>query len=161
MRRARAASFAVVRSFAAAIARAVAAEKRGRNDTARKEYEAALKADPLSAPAALGLAKCWQKTAPSKRRGGEANPQLRALEYYQLACSLQPSRLATFLSAGDLAARQGQYARAVEIYSRAVAASPTSFDALDGLIRALRKQGKPKIAQAYQLYRESIPAKRR
>jgi len=60
-----------------------------------------------------------------------------------------------------LAAKLGQHARAAEIYSRAVAASPTSFDALDGLVRALRKQGKPKIAQAYQLYRESIPAKRR
>lgn len=146
---------------AAAIARAVAAEKKGKNDTARKEYEAALKADPLSAPAALGLAKCWQKTAPSKKRGGEANPQGRAMDAYQLACALQPSKVSTFLTAGALAAKLGQHARAAEIYSRAVAASPASFDALDGLIRALRKQGKPKIAQAYQLYRESIPAKRR
>ena len=146
---------------AAAITRATAAESGKRTEQARKEYEVALKADPLSARAALGLARCWQKTVPSKKKGGEANPQLRALEYYQLACSLQPSRLATFLSAGDLAARQGQYARAVEIYSRAVAANPTSFDALDGLIRALRRQGKPRIAQDYQLYRESIPVKRR
>lgn len=146
---------------AAAIARAAAAEKKGRNDTARKEYEAALKADPLSAPAALGLAKCWQRTAPSKRRGGEENPQGRAMDAYQLACALQPSKVSTFLTAGALAARLGQNARAAEIFSRAVAASPTSFDALDGLIRALRKQGKPKIAQAYQLYRESIPVRRR
>lgn len=141
---------------AAAIARAVAAEKKGRNDTARKEYAAALKADPLSAPAALGLAKCWQKTAPSKKRGGEANPQGRAMDAYQRACALQPSKVSTFLTAGALAAKLGQHARAAEIYSRAVAASPTSYDALDGLIRALRRQGKPKIAQAYQLYRESI-----
>lgn len=146
---------------AAALARAAAAEKKGRTDTARKEYEAALKADPLSAPAALGLAKCWQKTPPSKKRGGEANPQMRAMENYQLACALQPSKVSTFLTAGALAVRLGLPARAVEIYSRAVAASPTSFDALDGLVRALRKQGKPKIAQAYQLYRESIPARRR
>ncbi len=146
---------------AAALARAAAAEKAGKNDTARKEYAAALKADPLSAPAALGLAECWQKTSPSKKKGGEANPQSRALDFYQLACALQPSRVSTFLTAGALAAKLGQHARASEIYSRAVAASPTSFDALDGLIRALRKQGKPKIAQAYQLYRESIPAKRR
>jgi len=146
---------------AAALSRAAAAEKAGKNDTARKEYEAALKADPLSAPAALGLAQCWQKTAPSKKRGGEANPQSRALDFYQLACALQPSRVSTFLTAGALAAKLGQHARAAEIYSRAVAASPTSLDALDGLIRALRKQGKPKIAQAYQLYRESIPAKRK
>ena len=86
---------------------------------------------------------------------------MRAMENYQLACALQPSKVSTFLTAGALAARLGLPARAVEIYSRAVAASPTSFDALDGLIRALRKQGKPKIAQAYQLYRESIPVRRR
>lgn len=146
---------------AAAIARAVAAERKGKTDTARREYEAALKADPLSAPAALGLAACWQKTAPSKKKGGVADPQGRALECYQLACALQPSKVSTFLAAGALAAKLGQHARAAEIYSRAVAASPASFDALDGLIRALRKQGKPKIAQAYQLYRDSIPAKRR
>lgn len=146
---------------AAAIARAVAAEKKGKGDAARKEYEAALKADPLSAPAALGLAQRWQKTAPSKKKGGEANPQARALDFYQLACALQPSKVSTFLTAGALAAKLGQHARAAEIYSRALAASPASLDALDGLIRALRKQGKPKIAQAYQLYRESIPAKRR
>ena len=144
---------------AAALSRAAAAEKKGRNDTARREYEAALKADPLSGPAALGLAECWAKTAPSKKRGGEANPLARALDNYKLACKLQPSRVSTFLAAGALAAKLGHHATAAECYSRAVAASPASFDALDGLIRALRKQGKPKAAQAYQLYRESIPAK--
>ena len=146
---------------AAALSRAAAAEKKGKTDSTRREYEAALKADPLSGPAALGLAECWAKTAPSKKKGGEANPLARALENYKLACKLQPSRVSTYLTAGALAARLGHHATAAECYSRAVAASPASFDALDGLIRALRKQGKPKTAQAYQLYRESIPAKAR
>ena len=146
---------------AAAIARAAAAEKAGKNDTARKEYEAALKADPLSAPAALGLAKCWQKTAPSKKKGGVADPQGRALECYQLACALQPSKVSTFLTAGALAAKVNQPLRAAEIYSRAVAASPTSLEALDGLIRALRSQKKTKTAQAYQAYRDFLAAARR
>jgi tetratricopeptide (TPR) repeat protein len=145
----------------AAIARAAAAEKAGKNDTARNEYAAALKADPLSAPAALGLAKCWSKTAPSKKKGGVADPQTRALDYYQLACALQPSKVATFLTAGKLAANLNQTARAVEIYSRAVAASPTSAEAIDGLIRALRRQGKSKTAQAYQGYRDFLASARR
>ena len=47
--------------------------------------------------------------------------------------------------------------QAVEIYSRAVAANPASLDAIDGLIRALRKTGgKAKVAEAYQRYRESL-----
>lgn len=141
---------------ARALVRAAAAAKAGRNDAARREYEAALKSDPLSAPAALGLAGCWAKTPPSKRKGGEANPQSRALDNYQLACSLAPSKVSTFLTAGALALKLNHSARAAEIYSRAVAANPTSLEALDGLIRALRRQGKPKVAQEYQLYRESL-----
>ena len=46
---------------------------------------------------------------------------------------------------------------AAEIYSRAVAATPSNIDAIDGLIRSLQKTGgSQKIAAAYQKYRESI-----
>lgn len=141
---------------AKALVRAAAAARAGKNDAARREYEAALKSDPLSAPAAIGLAGCWAKTPPSRKKGGEANPLNRALDSYQLACSLAPSKVSTFLTAGALALKLNHPARAAEIYSRAIAASPTSLEALDGLIRALRRQGKPKVAQEYQLYRESL-----
>ena len=113
-------------------------------------------ADPLSYPAALGLARAWERTDKTK------TGQTKALECYQTACALRPSAVSTLLTAGALALRLGYPSQAVDIYSRAVAASPTSLDALDGLIRALRKcGGKNAVAQAYQLYRESIAAKRK
>ena len=148
---------------AKAIARAAAAAKAGKNDTARSEYDAALKSDPLSALAALGLAQCWAKTAPSKKKGGEKKPAEQALKFYQTACELAPSQVKTLLAAGAFAAKEGQPMRAAEFYSRAVAASPTSLEALDGLIRAQRKLGRAKVAQAYQLYRDflSTSAKRK
>lgn len=140
---------------AAALVRAEAAVKKGHFKTARLEYDRALAADVLSYPAALGLAKAWE-------RSDRTNFGLRkALEHYKTACSLRYSAVSTFIAAGSLAMRLGQWASAVEIYSRAVAANPSDITAIDGLIRALRKAGgKAKIASAYQLYRESIPLRR-
>ena len=138
------------------ISKAEAAWKKNDFRTARQRYQAAVAADPLSYPAALGLAKAWLKTDATKAG------QTKALESYRHACALRPGAVKTFLEAGALAARIGMHAQAVEIYSRAVAADPTSFDALDGLIRALRRVGgRTKDAQAYQLYRESITASRK
>jgi len=138
---------------ATAMAKADAAWKKGLFKNARQFYQDALKADPLSYPAALGLAKAWEKT--------DATPagRQRTFDYYQQACALSPSAVTTFLTAGAKASALGQHVRAVEIYSRAVAASPTSVAALDGLIASLRRVGnKNKIAQAYQLYRETLSA---
>ena len=141
---------------AAAIAKAEAAFKKGNFRNARESYQAALSADPLSYPAALGLAKAWAKTDSTK------NGQVKSFENYKLACTLRPGAISTFLTAGDLAARLGYHAQAAEIFSRAVAASPTSLTAIDGLIRALQRSGGRKAeARAYQLYRESIPLKRK
>lgn len=140
----------------AALVKAEAAWKKGTFKTARLAYQEALAADPLSFPAALGLAQAWEKTDATK-----AGQEL-AFENYKVACTLRPSSVKTFLTAGALATKLRFYAQAVEIYSRAVAASPTSFDALDGLIRALRKVGnKTSVAQAYQLYRDSLSTFRR
>ena len=47
-------------------------------------------------------------------------------------------------------------------HARALAASPTSLDALDGLIRSLKRVGsKTSLAQAYQRYRDSLTTKQR
>ena len=143
-------------SSAASLAKAEAAWKKGNFRNARDAYQAALSADPLSYPAALGLAKAWAKTDTSKAGQG------KSFENYKLACTLRPGAISTFLTTGDLAARLGYHAPAAEIFSRAVAASPASIQALDGLIRALQRSGGHKTdAQAYQLYRESIPLKRK
>ena len=141
---------------AAEISKAEAALKKRTYKPACQHYEAALKADPISYPAALGLAQTQLKVDPGK--GGQA----KAFESYKLACALRPSAISTFLTAGSMAAKLGYHAQAVEIYSRAVAASPASREALDGLIRALRKVGnKASVAQAYQEYRDSLTAPKR
>ena len=129
----------------AALAKAEGEMKKGLYKAARQSYQTALAADPLSYPAALGLAQAWEKSDASK-----------AFDAYKTACTLYPSAVKTFLTTGALAVKLGYQSQAVEIYSRAVAASPTSYDAIDGLIRALRKVGKSKEGQAYQLYRESL-----
>lgn len=141
---------------AAAIRQAEAAVKAKKNDTARGAYDRALKADPLSYPAALGLAQCWERTVASKRF---PHPQLAALENYKIACQLRPSAVRTFLAAADLAVRTGQNATAVSLYSRAVAADYTNVTAIDGLIRALRKAGRGTTALAYQQYRDFLAEK--
>ena len=136
---------------AAALAKADAEWNKGNYKTARLRYQDALALDPLSYPAALGLAKAWQKT------DATAKGQVNALEAYKQACQLRPSAVSTFMATAELATRIGHHAQAVEIYSRALAANPASLEAIDGLIRALRRVGgKNSIAQAYQKYRDSI-----
>ena len=136
------------------IVEAEAAQKKGNAKGAREAYQKALAADPLSYPAALGLAKAWEKTDASKAG------QQKAFENYKIACLLRPSAVSTFLVAGSLAAKLGLTLQAVEIYSRAVAANPASLEAIDGLIRALRKSGgKSKVAEAYQRYWDSLGKK--
>ena len=136
---------------AAAIGKAEAAWKKGAYKSAREFYQAALKADPISYPAALGLGKAWEKTDAS--RAGLT----KAFENYKIACTIRSGAISTFLTAGRLAAQLGFSAQAVEIYSRAVAASPTSLEALDGLIRALGRVGKKtNVARAYQDYRDML-----
>jgi len=138
------------------IAKAEAAWKKGDFRRAREFYQAAVAADALSYPAAEGLARAWLKTDMTKAG------QTKALESYRKACVLRPSAVSTFLTTASLAAKLGFNAQAVEIYSRAVAASPTSLEALDGLIRALRKVGgQAKAADAYQGYRTMVATKAR
>ena len=139
---------------ATSIATAESALKKGNAKAAREAYQQALAADPLSYPAALGLAKAWEKTDATKAG------QQKAFENYKIACMLRPSAVSTFLTTGSLAVKLGYSSQAVEIYSRAVAANPTSLDAIDGLIRVLRKGGKAdKVTTAYQKYRDSLGKK--
>ena len=141
---------------ASALAKAEAAVKKGADKDAVKAYQQAYAADPLSYPAALGLAQTLAKADATK------NGQVKALECYKAACSLRPSAVSTFLKTGALAARLGYHAQAVQVYSRALAANPTSLESLDGLIRSLKRVGsKTSLAQAYQRYRDSLTTKQR
>lgn len=136
----------------AALSKAEAATKKGNHKAARTAYQEALTADPLSYPAALGLARAELKI------DATAAGQKKALATYRTACSLKPSAVATLVEAGALAERLALPAQAREIYSRAVAANPASIDAIDGLYRSIRKaNGDRKVAQAYQAYRDILP----
>ena len=136
-----------------ALVKAEAAMKKGAYKEARLAYQDAVNADALSYPAALGLANVLMRTDSTKAG------QNKAFENYRRACELHPSAITTFVTAGTLAMKLGLYGQAVEIYSRAVAASPTSYDAIDGLIRALYKVGnKTSVAKAYQRYRDLVAA---
>ena len=144
---------------AAALTRAESLVKKGAMKdlkNARLAYEEALKADPLSYPAALGLAKLWPRID-----GKEG--QRKSLECYKLACSLKPSAVSTFVTVGGLAIRLGFAAQAVEIYSRAIAADPTNISALDGIVRSMRMTGSADnkaIAALYADYRASLPVRK-
>lgn len=131
---------------------AEAERKNGNFKKAKAWYADALKADPLSYPAALGLAQTWEKvdaTAAGKRN---------ALSCYQTACSLKPGALSTLLTTARLATSLGQNAVANEAYSRALAADPKNVEAVDGLIRALRKSGASGTTAAalWQSYRDQL-----
>ena len=141
---------------AKALADAETAWKKGQYKTAKGKYMEAFSSDPLSYPAAIGVAKALEKT------DATADGQKKTFEYYKSACMLRPSAISTFLKTGELAMKLGHYATAVEIYSRALAADPTNFMVVDGLIRALRKTGSEgvKTAAAYQAYRDLITKKR-
>ena len=139
---------------AAALAKAEAHWKKGQYTLAISEYKKATSADPLSYPAALGLAKALLKTDKTKEG------RRKALESYRNACSLRPGAIQTFVTAGELAASMNYHAQSLEIFSRAIAASPASIQCIDGLIRAMWKTGAPKsVSRAYQLYRESLSIK--
>ncbi|MBP5286238.1 MAG: hypothetical protein ILO34_09090 [Kiritimatiellae bacterium] len=139
-----------------AMAKAEAAMKKKDSKTARRCYEEAVKADPLSFPAAFALAQLIEKS------DGTANGKKTALNLYKTACILNAGSSKAFIAAGNLAYSMSQWANSTEYYSRAVAADPANITAIDGLIRSLRKTGgKGKIADAYQKYRESIPVRRK
>lgn len=141
---------------ASAIAKAESAWKSGQYKKALERYREALAADPLSYPAALGIGNSYLKIDPS-RQG-----MLKALENFKTACSLRPGAFSTFIRAGELAEKLSLHSQAVEIYSRAIAADPSSAVAVDGLIRSLRRAGMgKKTILAYQRYREILPSYRR
>lgn len=134
---------------------AEAAFRKGAYKDARRQFEAAVAKDRLSHAAAAGLARTIL------RCDGTNAGQQKAFEYLRQACILKPFSTALFLEAGQLAVKLGNHAQAVELYSRAVAANPVSLDAIDGLIRSLRRVANQEAANAYQKYRDSIKPVRR
>jgi len=141
-----------------ALQNAEAMEKKKNYKKARDYYADALKADPLSYPAALGLAEMWEKTDSS------VSGRRQALACYQTACSLRPSAIKTLLKTGGIATSLNLHTVAAEAYSRALAVDAKNIEAIDGRIRALRKTGNDGVRTAalWQKYRDAVaPAKKR
>lgn len=120
--------------------------------TARLRYEEAIAADPLSYPVAMALARSWAATDSSRNGMG------KAYGYYRRACELRPGSLAAFLAAGELAEKLGNWASAVELYSRALATNPYDNAVLKGLVKALTKSGLGKSADVYRKYQSELSA---
>ena len=124
--------------------------KKNQSTAALSAYTKAYSLDPLSYPAALGMARIMAK---SQAR----SVQERALEAYLAAVKLKPMSTTTLLEAAQFAVKLKQPLTAERLYSMAVAANPVKFDAIDGLIRAQRKlPGKSKTASQYQKYRDRL-----
>lgn len=119
---------------------------------AEKKYAAAFAADPLSYPAAIALAKHLDATDHSAK-GVDS-----ALAAYLAAADQNPSSQATYISAAKLAMRNGRFATAANVLSRAIAHNPENREVVDMMVETLRKSGKAKAAEAalWQAYRKEL-----
>jgi hypothetical protein len=72
------------------------------------------------------------------------------------ACKIRSYAIATHIEAADFALRIGNTATAVRLYSQALAASPTSVQAVQGLIGSLTKSGDIQAASVYRGYLRTL-----
>lgn len=153
------ARYGAARRDAAACAKALeqadAAAKKRRYSEARKHYAEALKRDPLCREAALGQARCCERTDKT------ANGKLEAYRAYRTACELDRNDVPTMLHTAELALKLNNPVSAVSLYSRALAAERRSIEAVKGLIKALEQAGgnsNRMLARVYGEYLKSLTA---
>lgn len=120
--------------------------KKGELDDVARRYKAAYEADPLLLDTVLDLAQALESS------GNEKD----ALKYYCIASYLRPYSTATVSKAGRLAMRQGKFAIAEDVFSRAVAVLPQNIMAIEALIGVLHKVGREDEAKVYRLYLSEI-----
>ena len=137
----------------AALKESARLKQRGRIRDARNQYIAAHKANPLSFKIAKDLAEMWLATDKTD------NGKNKALDAYLDACRVNPNALSVFLDAGRLAEGIQNWSTAGGRYSRALAINQKSLDAIDGMIRVMRKTGLPKVAALYEEYRKTVVKK--
>ena len=143
--------------------KAKAEEKKGQFLKARRFYESALKANPLSYDAAIALARSWER---DKKRNPNSREALENVAKYYREASLNKRSADNYIAAGNAARDAKKWADSVEAYSRAVAINYAKKDmtAIDSLITMLKKtnnnpkSGAWKSAQVYQDYRNDIPS---
>ncbi len=119
-------------------------------DVAVVNYLKALKSDPFSYQAAIGLARSQSKSAKSSQG------RVASLDSYLIACRIRPTASSVLMEAAEVATSLGKLATSCELYSRALAANPLSDKAAQGLVNALHKTGDEKSVQMYSDYRKSL-----
>lgn len=134
----------------AALAKADALFRKNDFDGAGDLYAQALAKDPLSYPSAIGLARSRERSARTR------SAMKKALDAYITVCEIDPGSTQAILAGAALAMRLERWATAAALYSRAIAASPSSTKALDGVATALAKAGRAKTAAVYRKYREFV-----
>ena len=120
---------------------------------AKVMYSEAFRRDPTSVAAAMGIIKTLHRPGASKSDLEEA------LEVYKKACSISPSSIKLLVGTGDLAVSLGKSALAVELYSRALALTPSSKDIVRKLVNSLSKSGNRSLAAVYSGYLEFLSGK--
>jgi tetratricopeptide (TPR) repeat protein len=151
-------------------------------DTARRDYERALKADPNNVDALLALAAIAQRQGRSadadryRQRAVDADPRDPAAQAASLGSSASgdplanESRLKTLLAnqpesgplnfaLGNLYSRQNRWSEAQQVYFNAVAADADNPDYLFNLAVSLDHLRQPKLAA--QHYRLALDAAQR
>ena len=124
--------------------------RRGKLKDAADAYAKALKANPASYQAAMGQARSYV------RLNRNRSDREQALTAYLTACKIRSYAIATYIEAADFALRIGNTATAVRLYSQALAASPTSVKAVQGLIDSLTKSGDIQAASVYRGYLRTL-----
>ena len=124
--------------------------KRPKYKDAADAYSKALKANPTSYQAALGLARSYVRLN-RNRSDKEA-----ALKAYMTASKIRPYAIATHIEAAEFALRIGNTVTAVTLYSQALASSPTNQKAVQGLIDSLNKSGDVQSASVYRGYLRTL-----
>jgi tetratricopeptide (TPR) repeat protein len=116
--------------------------QRGYPDASKGFFQAALKDNPLSAEALYGLGSVYLKR--------EKNNEARV--FFERAAQLKAGYPETTPNAwnnlGLLSAREGDSAKAVEYFERALQLNPDHFVALENLGNAYRQQKRPDEARA-------------
>lgn len=120
---------------------------------AKVMYSEAFRRDPTSVAAAMGIIKTLH------RQGASKSDLEEALEVYKKACSISPSSIKLLVATGDLAVSLGKSALAVELYSRALALTPSSKDIVRKLVNSLSKSGNRSLAAVYSGYLEFLSGK--
>jgi tetratricopeptide (TPR) repeat protein len=123
-------------NWIAVLLRAQAQERRERDDAARVDYQAVLRADPDDPEAHAGLARLARRARDAEGARREAEAAVR----------VAPDHHPALVLLGALAAERGDRTAAVGYYERAAQASPHDRDARIALARLYRELGEKDLA---------------